>query len=130
MDTERYREHHEFLLRSNDLRINRLRRDFANECVAIVRRETAGKETYDAVTHMRVLRALEVPLNRLYGAYPGDPHSLLMRATVTSARLSYVLAFRKAGEIIRRHVSSGLIRQLQKEVDDGRLDRERERARF
>lgn len=114
------REQHAYLLRFNARIINALRRELAASVEAIVNREMIGVEKLDAITYVRIARAIDAePLNRMYGAFPGDQNAGLLTATLTSTRLAYVLAFRYAMEIARRHVSARFLRSVRGGSDNG-----------
>jgi|SRR5215218_205332 len=110
---------HAYLVRANDRLVAKLRRDLAASVVAIINQEMAGMERLDTITYVRIMHAIDTgPLTRMYGAFPGDQRSGLLAATLSSTRLAYVLAFRHAMRIVRRHVSAGFLRSLRSEVEN------------
>jgi hypothetical protein len=130
---EKERAQHIYLQRSTSARVNELRRQMATEVAQMIRRESAGRQTYDTELHLRVKRALVPIFQRYYGAYRGDENGLFFRAIITSTRDAYRLAFRESVKTVRRHVSRTAMKRIERETERGRQDAGRrvpERLRF
>jgi hypothetical protein len=124
------RKTHAHLQRQTEIEMNRLRREFAVACASIVATETAVTGAYDIQCHMRVLRALEVPLSRLYGMYRGDPDAALTTLVVGCARRAYMLGFRQTLDDMRRHVPASVVREVREGVNDRQNGIDRGRPAF
>lgn len=94
------------------------RREFARRAVAILRRNSAGEETFNAVAYTRTMRDLEPLLTEFYGAFPGDTRARFWRVILAESRAARLLAFQRSVALLRERVRGerGLFRAIEREA--------------
>jgi hypothetical protein len=104
------------VLLRQQLRMDTERRAFAGQVSEIVRRNIAGRETFDMLAYMMISREIESVFDRWYGIAPNDPRARFLTLIVDESRRAKAVPIQRAVEDIKRRLPVPIWRAMQREA--------------